>query len=63
MRLDDLRNLPLGYKWVIRYTCVDGKRCMGLTDHHFGLSAMITQMLMEKSRDITITDESIYKDD
>lgn len=63
MRLEELRNPPLGYKWVIRYTCADGRECMGLTDHHFGLSSMITRLLLEKARNITITDESIYKDE
>jgi len=63
MRLEDLRNPPLGYKWVVRYTDAEGKLGMGLTDHHFGLSAIITHLLMEKARNITITDESIYKDE
>lgn len=63
MRLEDLKNPPLGYKWVIRYTQSDGKKGMGLCDHHFGLSSMITRLLLKKSRNITITDESIYKDE
>jgi hypothetical protein len=57
------RNAPFGYKWVVRYTQEDGQKGMGLTDHHFGLSSMITRLLLEKSRDITITDETIYKDE
>lgn len=63
MRLEDLRNPPLGYKWIVRYKNADGSPGMGITDHHFGLSPIITTLLMNKARDITITDESIYKDE
>lgn len=58
-----MRNAPLGYKWVVRYIQEDGQKGMGLTDHHFGLSSMITKLLLMKARDITITDETFYKDE
>lgn len=62
LMISNLYNAPLGYKWVIHYTRIDGKKCMGITDHHFCLSSMITHLLLNKARDITITDETIYKD-
>lgn len=56
-------NPPLGYKWVINYKCRDGKSGMGLTDNHVHLPSMIEVLLADGARDITIKDETFYKDD
>ena len=58
-----LNNPALGYKWVVRYINKDGARGRSIADHHSCLSAIIAHLLANSARKITITDETIYKDD
>lgn len=57
------RCAPVGYKWVIKYTCRDGKPGMGLSDDHFRLPLLIELLIEDRAKDISIADETFYKDE
>ncbi len=58
-----MRSTPVGQKWIIKYQDKDGKQGMGMTDHYSKLPFCI-QLLSEKEvTNLTITDETFYKDE
>lgn len=56
------QDAPLGYTWVITFTHPDDKKGVITCSTHFNLAPVISALILQKARDIIITDATQYRD-